>query len=118
MSGALSYHAGAAAEEQVARHYEAAGFEIVARRWRGRYGGEVDLIARRGPLLVFVEVKFSRTHEAAAAHLLPRQIARIVRSAEEFLALGTTHAEENRFDLALVDAQGRVSIIENAAQSD
>ncbi|MBW0156724.1 YraN family protein [Sedimentimonas flavescens] len=118
MSGALSYHAGAAAEEQVARHYEAAGFEIVARRWRGRYGGEVDLIARRGSLLAFVEVKFSRTHEVAATHLLPRQLARIFRSADEYLALGHIQAEESRFDLALVDAQGRVAVIENAAQAD
>ncbi|MCE5973877.1 YraN family protein [Sinirhodobacter sp. WL0062] len=118
MSGALSYHAGAAAEDQVARHYEEAGFEIVARRWRGRYGGEVDLIARHGPLLVFVEVKFSRSHEAAATHLMPRQLARIFRSAEEFMALGHIQAEDARFDLALVDAQGRISIIENAAQSD
>lgn len=118
MSGAQSYHAGAAAEEQVARHYEEAGFEIVARRWRGRYGGEIDLIARRGPLMVFIEVKFSRTHEVAAAHLMPRQLARIFRSAEEYLMLGAGCSEETRFDLALVDAQGRISIIENAAQSD
>ena len=43
MSGALSYYSGLAAEQQVARRYEDAGQPISEHRWRGRYGGEIDL---------------------------------------------------------------------------
>ncbi len=37
------------------------GYAIVARRWRRR-GGELDIIARDGPTLVFVEVKTRQNH--------------------------------------------------------
>jgi putative endonuclease len=43
-------------EELAARHLEAAGLRILARNWRCREG-ELDIVARDGDLLVFVEVK-------------------------------------------------------------
>lgn len=43
-------------EELAARHLETAGLRILARNWRCREG-ELDIIARDGDLLVFVEVK-------------------------------------------------------------
>jgi putative endonuclease len=114
MTGARSYHAGLAAEDQVAQHYERSGRAIAARRWRGA-AGEIDLIARDGAVVIFIEVKQSRSHAAAIEHLTPRQFARIYRAAEEFLggepAGGLT---EVRFDVALVDGSGRIEIIENA----
>jgi putative endonuclease len=50
---------GARAEELVARGLVAAGWEIVERNARTRYG-ELDLVARDGRALVFVEVKAGR----------------------------------------------------------
>ncbi|HEX5929953.1 MAG TPA: YraN family protein [Solirubrobacterales bacterium] len=47
---------GERAEELVARRLAAAGWEIVARNARTRYG-ELDIVARDGRALVFVEVK-------------------------------------------------------------
>lgn len=114
MSGARSYHAGLAAENQVAQLYERAGRKICARRWRG-LSGEIDLIARDGAEVIFIEVKQSRTHAAAAEHLTLRQMQRIYASASEFLAgepLGQN--TDVRFDVALVDSVGRVEILENA----
>jgi len=119
MGGAMAHHGGAAAEAQVARHYERAGFTLLARRWRGKHGGEIDLIVARAGLLVFVEVKQSASHAQAASHLTPAQIARIGRSAEEFAALDPRFADADmRFDAALVDGQGRIEILENAASFD
>ena len=43
-------------EQLAARHLETAGLEILARNWRCR-AGELDIVARDGPVLVFVEVK-------------------------------------------------------------
>jgi putative endonuclease len=109
-----AYHAGRAAEEQVALMYGRAGRPICARRWRGS-GGEIDLIARDGAEVIFIEVKQSRTHAEAAEHLTPRQMARIYASASEFLAgepLGQN--TDVRFDVALVNAAGQIEILENA----
>ena len=114
MSGAGSYHAGLAAEGQVAQHYARSGREVCARRWRGS-AGEIDLIARNGAEVIFIEVKQSSTHAMAAEHLTPRQMARIYASAAEFLA-GEPAGQltESRFDVALVDAAGQIEILENA----
>ncbi len=114
MSGARSYRAGAAAEAAVARHYRDRGCTVAAARWRGT-GGELDLVLRDGAGLIFVEVKKSRSFAAAAARLTPRQIARITDTASEFLG-GEPAGQDTpaRFDVALLDAQGRVEIVENA----
>jgi putative endonuclease len=50
---------GQIAEELVARRLTAAGWEIVERNARTRYG-ELDIVARDGETLVFVEVKGAR----------------------------------------------------------
>jgi putative endonuclease len=43
-------------EELAAAHLTAAGMEVLARNWRCREG-ELDIVARDGDALVFVEVK-------------------------------------------------------------
>jgi putative endonuclease len=114
MSGARSYHAGLAAEDQVAHLYERSGRAVCARRWRGAYG-EIDLIARDGAEVIFIEVKQSRTHARAAESLTRRQMDRIYASASEFLA-GEPLGQDTsvRFDVALVDGSGCIDIMENA----
>lgn len=115
MGGAVSYRAGLAAEEAVARHYAGAGARLAARRWRGQ-AGEIDLVVRdRDGNVVFVEVKQSRSHAEAALHLGDRQMQRIWSAASEFLA-GEPAGQDSpaRFDVALVDGQGRIEVIENA----
>ena len=114
MSGLTSYHAGVAAEAAVERAYRRAGLKVRSRRWRGT-GGEIDLIVQDGRGLIFVEVKKSRTRDAAALRLNRRQMHRIYSSASEFLA-GEPMGQltDARFDVALVDATGCVDVIENA----
>lgn len=115
MSGAVSYYAGLAAEQQVAAFYQRAGRRITAHRWRGRYGGEIDLIAREGDKVIFIEVKHAKTHAWAAERLSERQMRRICISVEEFMASDPEFANlDVRFDLALVDGTGRIEILENA----
>lgn len=67
---------------------------------------EIDLILRDGAALIFVEVKQSRSFARAAESLSARQMQRIYRSAEEFLAGEPAGSlTEVRFDVALVDGQ-------------
>ncbi len=114
MSGATAHFGGAAAEDCTARFYERSGHSILARRWRGSQG-EIDIVARHGASVVFIEVKKSRDFARAAARVSRRQIMRILGAASEFLSgqpLG--QGTDVRFDVALVDSHGRLEIIENA----
>ena len=113
-TGRSNFLAGQAAEEAVLRHYEARGLTLAKARWRGK-AGEVDLILRDGDEVVFVDVKHSRSFDSAAARLLPKQVERLMRAAEEF-AGGEPKGllTEMRFDVALVNEQGAVHILENA----
>ena len=114
MTGLVSYRAGLAAEDAVARHYSDAGQVLAATRWRGA-SGEIDLILRDGASVIFVEVKKAATHAEAALRVTSRQTARICAAASEFLA-GEPNGQntESRFDVALVDCYGRIEVLENA----
>lgn len=114
MARQTAYHAGRAAERSVAEYYRRKGAIIAAERWRGR-GGEIDIIAREGDRVVFIEVKKSRSHAEAAQRLSGRQVQRIYGAASEFLA-GEPKGSltESRFDVALVDANGEIDLLENA----
>lgn len=114
MSGSVSHHAGAAAEDIVARDYARRGFTLRERRWRGP-GGEIDLIFQKADGLIFVEVKKARSFARAAARISRRQIDRIYASAGGYLAtMPTGQDTDSRFDAAFVDGAGAVEVLENA----
>lgn len=90
---------GVEAEQAAARFLEGQGLAIVARNYRTRFG-EVDLIARDGPVLVFVEVRARRSaaYGGAAASVGAAKQRRIVSAARHYL--GRTGAEPAcRFDV-------------------
>lgn len=77
------------------------GYRIIARDVRTPVG-EIDLVARRGRTVAFIEVKARRGVNTAEA-LTPRQRRRIVRAARAFLQYRTGLAAlDRRFDLILV----------------
>ena len=80
-----------------------AGYSVLARRYKTRLG-EIDIVARRGGILAFVEVK-ARTDIAAATDALGgRQFGRVARAASLFLARHPHYAADSvRFDAVLVD---------------
>ena len=111
--GHTNYHDGLAAEDSVALFYESNGFPVLARRWRGQ-GGEIDLICQGPDGLIFVEVKKSRSFDAAAAHLSFAQLHRIALAAEEYI--GTEASDPRtpmRLDLAMVDGTGQIETLES-----
>jgi len=69
------------------------GWRIIARRARVP-GGEVDIIARRGKTLAFVEVKARATEDAAAFALDEWRLRRVVVAAER-LAPRYMHAHDD-----------------------
>lgn len=91
---------GALGEALAARHLEAKGFRIVARNARiARV--EIDLIAQRGSLLVFVEVKTrgSRSAGSPEAAVDARKLARLRRGASAWLREHGAGIRSARFDV-------------------
>ena len=101
-------------EELAAAWYRNHGFELVARNWRCP-SGEVDLIVRRGRLLVVCEVKSRRSDAyggpAAAVGRLKQQ--RLRRLAAEWLATTGVHGVDVRFDVVAITGVD-VEVIEAA----
>lgn len=78
------------------------GYRILARHWKCS-SGEIDIIARRGRLLAFIEVKARDSIATAADSLSRKQQARIARAAGHFLAgRPDLAALDQRFDIILV----------------
>jgi putative endonuclease len=102
-----AFRVGLSAESRAAALLLAKGYRIVARRFRSPVG-EVDIVARRGRVLIFVEVKARHRLDDAAWSLLPRQQRRIAAAAAAWLAEHPDDAESDiRFDAILV-APGRL----------
>lgn len=105
--------AGREAEESVCAYLRKRGMVIVERNFRAR-GGEIDLIARDGDVLAFVEVRF-RTEDG---HGLPEESVgeakrkRIAAAARAYLStISPGSWREARFDVAAVDGSGAAPAI-------
>ena len=91
---------GAAGEQHAAEHLTRAGYRILARNVRAA-GVEIDLVAARGDLVVFVEVKTRRGSGfgGALAAVDARKQARLARGAAAWLREHRPHARRARFDV-------------------
>lgn len=78
------------------------GFRIAARRFRTK-GGEIDLIARRGRLVLIVEVKRRATLQAAMEAVGETSRRRIAAASDHWLARQPDAAHLSlRYDLVAV----------------
>jgi putative endonuclease len=97
-----AFRTGLSAEARAAAFLMAKGYRILARRFRTPYG-EIDLVARRRNVVVFVEVKARATLDDAAYAVTPRQQRRIIDAAQAWLVAHSEHAEfDLRFDAMLI----------------
>jgi putative endonuclease len=102
-----AFKLGMGAETKASLFLHAKGYREIARRWKSP-AGEIDLVMKRGRLVVFVEVKARGKLDDAAESVLIRQRRRIVAAAEAWLATHPEHAGYDlRFDAVLV-APGRL----------
>ena len=108
-------HRGSEAEQLAAAFLQQHGLEVVARNYRCRFG-EIDLIARDGETLVFVEVRMRTSDRfgGAAASITAAKRGKLVRAARHYLA-GNSRAPACRFDALLFHGSGReVEWLKNA----
>ncbi len=76
---------GAAAEWLAVVFLTLKGYRLLARRFGGK-GGEIDLIARRGSLIIFVEVKARASMADAASAISPEKIRLVNRRIRDWCA--------------------------------
>jgi putative endonuclease len=92
-------------EQFVVRHLQKQGFAILAQNYAKRFG-EIDIIARKNSLIIFVEVKTRKSKFIDLTELIrPSKQYKIIMTAKEFAA---THCINNtvlRFDVALISIE-------------
>ena len=98
--------AGAQAEEVAAKFLAANGLEIIARNFRTRQG-EIDVVARDGATLVFVEVRQrSRSDYGGALESIDeRKQRRIAAAANGYLSFIGGREPPCRFDVVTVEGR-------------
>ena len=104
---------GDAAEERACRHLDRSGFTIVERKYRTK-GGEIDIVARKGDVLVFVEVRsrevpgFGTPEESVT----PAKRRRIVAAARRYLSnVPPSSWREARFDVIAIEGSGDAAVL-------
>jgi putative endonuclease len=109
---------GREAEGQAAEFLQGQGLRIVERNWRCRLG-EIDLVAKHGATLVFVEVRArtSRTFGGAAESIGHAKRRKLIAAANLYLAARRVDAA-CRFDAVLIEADGRLRWVQDAFRAD
>jgi putative endonuclease len=105
-------------ENIAVRELERRGYEILARRYRTRYG-EIDIVAGDAGTIVFVEVKARSTGEfgTAADAVTPAKQRRLASMATDYLARNRLADRPCRFDVVAIDGTGsgiRVTVFQSA----
>jgi putative endonuclease len=89
------------------------GYAILARRYRTRYG-EIDIVARDGATLVFVEVKARASADRGTAldAITPQKRRKLTMMAADYLARNALEEVACRFDVVAIDgAEGEMRIV-------
>ena len=109
---------GQKAEAMAARFLKRRGYKIIARNHRTR-SGEIDIIAREGETLVFVEVKArtSLRYGSAKAAVTPQKQRQVAKVALGYLKMTDQSHVKARFDVVTVtrrEGQHTIDLIRNA----
>jgi putative endonuclease len=104
---------GKTGEDLACRELERRGYAIVARRYRRRHG-EVDIIARDGTTLVFVEVKArdGRAFGEAVEAVTPIKRRRLARLALDYMTRHRLVDCPCRFDVVAIQVDGEHPVVE------
>ena len=105
-------------EELACSALEARGYTVIERRYRTRFG-ELDIVARHGETLVFVEVKarHDRSFGDPAAAVTVRKQQRLALMAAEYLQHSRIETPPCRFDVVSIVAGEGVSEVEVIADA-
>jgi putative endonuclease len=105
-------------EDDAVRWLAAHGFEIVERNVVN-HGGEIDVVAKDGETLCFIEIKArdGKLYGPAIAAVTPGKQRRLSRAASLYIAVRGLHRLPARFDVLGLDREGngwRYTLVKNA----
>lgn len=102
---------GASSEDRAVAHLVREGFGIVERNYRCKVG-ELDIVARDGDVLVFVEVRSRRGTEFGTAldAISWRKQRKVSRVAAAYITLRRARFREARFDVIAITGRELVHI--------
>jgi putative endonuclease len=104
-------------ESRVASYLTDRGFTILARNYAKQYG-EIDIIASKGDVVAFVEVKTRSYHYLNPEEIItPSKQKKIIMTAQSFIACQNYDDKTYRFDVAFVtviDKTMSIEYIDNA----
>ena len=104
---------GREAEAQAAQFLMLNGFEIIAERRKTKLG-EIDLIARKPGLVIFVEVKWRARKADLATAIDEHRLARVAAAVEIVAHEYATGGEDIRIDVILLAPGSKPHHIDNA----
>lgn len=101
-------------ETKAAFYLRFKGYRILETRFKTSFG-EIDIIARKGNMLVFVEVKLRKTEDAAAEAIHARNQGRIRDAALLYLQKHPEYSQmDMRFDALIMGRASPFRHIEDA----
>lgn len=104
-------------EEIIAQDLENKGFKICQKNYKVKFG-EIDIIAQKNDLLVFVEVKLRRNPLFYLSELIvPSKQKKIIKTALWYISTNKINNKIYRFDVALLESTNNdytITYIENA----
>ena len=113
-----AYERGLAAERLCALRLRLMGWRILARRYATPVG-ELDIVAKRGSLIAFIEVKYRKEQQGILETISARQQRRIENAATIFLSRHPKWRKLSfRFDLMVVSPWRWPSHLPDAWRSD
>ena len=98
---------GKAGEDTASAELERRGYAVIERRYRTRHG-EIDIVARDGETVVFVEVKVRAGAErgTAAEAVTPAKQRKVIAMARDYLSRHRLAGSRVRFDVVAIDGVG------------
>lgn len=87
------------------------GYIILKKNFRFGRSGEIDIIARSGETLCFVEVKMRTNADYGdpLSSITPGKVKKIRKAAEGYLHVNKIYDQECRFDVVTIDAPQNTS---------
>ncbi len=114
VSNKTTYQKGIWAERLSALMLVLKGYKICKMRYK-TYVGEVDIVAKRGNVMVFCEVKYRPDYEQGVNAILPTAQKRIQRTAQIYMSQESVpETMDMRFDVIIISPPFSIKHLTNA----
>lgn len=108
-----TYKTGVWAEYYAALRLMMKGYRILNFRYKTKVG-EIDIIAKKGRIIAFIEVKYRQSLDDGVTAVSPQSQGRIRRAGEYFILGNRFESHTLRFDVVAINTKLRMRHIENA----